>query len=195
MMRIGITGGIGSGKTTVCKVFELFGIPVYHADEEGRRLSNNHPIIVDALKGLLGDEIYTVKGLNRSKVASMVFNNPKLLEQVNAIIHPVVTIDFEEWYMKNATSKIPFALKEAAILFESGSYKQVDKVITVVAPLELRIQRVIRRDQISREKVMERISNQWDDPKKIALSDYVIQCDDIQMVIPQVITIFDKLQI
>ncbi len=187
MKKIGITGGIGSGKSTVCKIFESLGIPVYYADNEARSLTNNHPDIINGFRKLFGDDIYINGELNRKKVGESAFRDKKLLANLNKLIHPVVAEHFDNWYQQHSNSA--YILKEAAILFESGAYKQVDKIITVTAPEELRIKRVMERDGIAEGEVVDRINNQWNDQEKIKMSDFVVYCNDVELVIPQVIKI------
>ncbi len=185
MLRIGITGGIGSGKTTVCKVFELLGVSVYYADLEARRIMDFDDNIIDQIKKQFGSDIYEVNGLNRPKLASIVFENRSLLNELNKIVHPAVAIDFENW-IKNQ-SQAPYILKEAAIIFESGMQNSFDKVITVSAPESLRINRVVIRDNSTVEEVSQRIQNQISDNERLRKSDFVIFCDDKHPVIEQVI--------
>jgi len=191
MINVGITGGIGSGKSTVCKIFETLGVPVYYSDKEARILSDSDPEIVSGVKKLFGDNIYISGKMDRKSVGEIVFKDKKKLNSLNKIIHPVVAAHFGDW--KKEHENYPYILKEAAILFESGAYKQVDKIITVSAPIELRINRVSKRDGFSREDILTRIKNQMDDGEKIKLSDYVINCDDIELVIPQVVEIHNKI--
>lgn len=192
MKVVGITGGIGSGKSTVCKIFELLGIPVYQADERARMLCNTHPDIRHDVSALFGDEAYVDGLYNRVYIAGKVFGHPELLASLNAIIHPRVATDFESWCLQ--WKYVPFVLKEAAILFESGADRQVDKVITVTAPVDLRLQRVIKRDGIDAHQVMARMNNQWSDEAKMERSQFVVHCDEIQMVIPQVLNIYQELK-
>lgn len=168
---IGLTGGIGSGKTTVANYMKSLGIPVYIADEEAKIVMNTHEVI-DLVRQAFGDSIISAKKINREKLAQLVFNNPEQLQKLNAIIHPIVKQNFKNW-VKNH-NKFPLIIKEAAILFESGSHKDCDSIITVTAPLEARLQRVMDRDNVSREQVMDRIKNQWPEEQKIAQSDFVI---------------------
>ncbi len=191
MMNVGITGGIGSGKSSVCKIFETLNVPVYYSDIEARILSDTHPDIVSEVKKIFGEDIYQEGKMNRKRVGEIVFKEKSKLEALNHIIHPVVAEHFENW--KTCHKQYPYVLKEAAILFESGAFKQVDKIITVSAPEKLRIDRVVKRDGLSREEVLTRINNQMDDEIKIKQSDYVICCDDIKLVIPQVIEIHENL--
>lgn len=169
---IGLTGGIGSGKTTIANYFMATGIPVYIADDEARKIMQSEAII-DQIQKTFGTEIFEAGILNRQKLAEIVFNNPEKLKLLNGIIHPAVKKHFENWI--SIHDKTPFIIYEAAILFESGSYKNCDKIITVTAPLETRIQRVIQRDNTTRENVLKRINMQWDDTQRIAKSDFVVE--------------------
>ncbi len=191
IIKIGITGGIGSGKTTVCAIFKTLNVPVYNADVEARLLTNNHPEIVRRVRELFGDDIYKHGLLERKKVASLVFSNKDLLHQLNAIIHPIVAAHFKAWLSQQ--ENYPYIIKEAAILFESGGNKQVDKVITVTAPQHIRIKRVMLRDKLSEKEVLNRINNQMPEEEKVKQSDYIIQCNDIDLVIPQVIRLHEEL--
>ncbi|TBX66599.1 dephospho-CoA kinase [Flavobacterium silvisoli] len=168
---IGLTGGIGSGKTMIANYMKSLGIPVYIADDEAKNLMETREVI-DAIVNEFGDEIFVNNSLNREKLAKIVFTDPNKLQKLNAIIHPAVKKHFETWLHHHST--YPFVIKEAAILFESGSYRDCDAVITVTAPLETRIQRVIARDKTSRENVLQRMQNQWTDEQRIDQSDYVI---------------------
>lgn len=189
---IGLTGGIGSGKTTIAKYFQTLGIPVYIADEEAKKISDS-PRIVKLIVAVFGNEIVENKKLNREKLAQIVFNDEKKLKQLNEIIHPEVKKHFNNWLTKHSKSK--FVIKETAILFESGNYKECNFVITVIAPLEIRIQRVINRDKTTLENVMKRINNQWTDEMKIAKSDYIIENTDLNNAKSQADIIVEKLTI
>jgi len=169
---IGLTGGIGSGKTTIANHFITAGIPVYIADDEARKIMQSSAII-DEIKKTFGSTIFENNVLNREKLSEIVFNNPEKLKQLNAIVHPAVKNHFGNWILNHKNS--PFIIYEAAILFESGSYKNCDLIITVTAPIELRIQRVIQRDKTTREKVLKRINMQWNDEQRISKSDFVIE--------------------
>lgn len=184
---IGLTGGIGSGKTTVAKMFQDLGVPVYIADEEAKKLNNTSKTIIKGLKKLLGGTIYSANGkLNRKKMASMIFNDAEVLAKVNNLIHPEVAKHFEKW---TALQTVPYVLKEAAILFESGSHKNCDKVILVTAPEEIRIKRVMNRDKVSRGEVLSRMKNQWSEEEKRKLSDFIIENTDIAHTYSQVETL------
>lgn len=192
MIKVGITGGIGSGKSTVCTLFKMLHVPVYNADIEARALTNNDAKIVAGVKGLFGEDIYQDGQLNRAKVGSLVFNNTELLSKLNTIIHPVVANHFKNWLIKH--QYCPLIIKEAAILFESDGHKQMDKVITVSAPEALRINRVMKRDALTKEEVESRIRNQMSEEEKVKMSDYVIYCNDVELLIPQVVDLHKELK-
>lgn len=173
---IGLTGGIGSGKTTIARLFMAVGIPVYIADDQARELMQS-PEIINEIKKTFGSIIFEQEVLNRQKLAEIVFNDQEKLKLLNGIIHPAVKINFDNWILIHKESL--FVIYETAILFESGSYKNCDKIITVVAPLETRIQRVMLRDKTTRENVLKRIDMQWNDNQRIAQSDFVIENIDI----------------
>jgi len=168
---IGLTGGIGSGKTTVAKMFSEINVPIYTADTEAKKLINKSKVIKRKLIKLFGEKAYIDEKLNRDFIAQKIFNDKDLLEKMNAIVHPKVASHFKRWLSKQ---NAPYIIKEVAILFENGSYLLCDAVILVIADKELRIQRVIKRDKSSRPKVQAIINNQWDDDKKISLSQFVI---------------------
>lgn len=191
MIKLGITGGIGSGKTVVSEILYLYGISVYIADAESKILTNVSPVIRKKLINLFGRDIYIGEQLNKSLLASHIFNDKEKLHTVNNIIHPEVYKHFDEWCTSHSNRKI--VALESAILFESGFNKVVDKVITVYTPLEIRIMRVMDRDNISREKVLDRIKNQMPDEEKINLSDFVIVNDDTQSVLEQVKNMLNQL--
>ena len=191
MLKLGITGGIGSGKTTVCRLFELFGIPVYYADEESKKLLDEDKEVKNKVVSFFGNSILNDAGLiDRKKLAGIVFNNKEQLEKLNSILHPAVGFHFENWLKKQNS---PYILKEAAILFESGAFKQVDKVLTIVAPLELKIKRTMKRDGVSKEEVETRIQLQMSDEEKIKRSDFVITNNEQELLIPQVLELHQQL--
>lgn len=179
MITIGLTGGIGSGKTSIARMFEELGIPIYIADTEAKQLMHTSSVIKEELIALLGEEIYKDGELDRPYMASLIFNDKALLEQVNKIVHPRVGEHFIAWRDYQNTA---YCIKENAILFENGSYKDCDYSILVVSDLEERIRRVMNRDGVSREKVLERINNQWPDEKKIPLADFIIINDNLEEV-------------
>ena len=168
---IGLTGGIGSGKTMVAEYIKSFGIPVYIADDEARKLMDRDRVI-QAISTAFGKDVLDDGTLNRDKLAKIAFNNPEKLQKLNAIVHPEVKKHFDCWVEKH--KQFPFVVKEAAILFESGSNKDCDAVITITAPLETRLQRVMERDNADRESVLKRMENQWSDEQRIEKSNYVI---------------------
>lgn len=168
---IGLTGGIGSGKTTIANYIKTLGIPVYNSDDKAREISER-PEIIEAIKTEFGYEILNNDKIDRKKLTEIVFNNPEKLNKLNGIIHPAVLADFTNWVQKHTVC--PIVIKEAAILFESGSYKDCDFVITVIAPKDVRIERVIARDTITEEQVLRTMKNQWTDEQRMARSDYVI---------------------
>lgn len=186
MLKVGITGNIGSGKSTVSKIFEVLGIPVFYADDHAKRVMTDDPILIEAIKSTFGKESYFEDGsLNRKYIAGIVFNDNEQLKKLNAIAHPATFRAFDNWLKK--VGDAPYILKEAALLFESSSYKLCDKSIMVYAPLEMRIARVLLRDNISRAEIESRNAKQFDDDKKLKMADYVIKNDDTQLVVPQVL--------
>lgn len=172
MIIIGLSGGIGSGKSTIAKWFSQKGIAVYNSDDEAKKLIDTNPELIEKLSLIFGEETYKDGIYNRVFVASKVFENKELLQKLNAAVHPVVFEHFDQW-IKN--QKSDFVIKEAAILFESGSYKNCDSVISVIADEEKRIQRVIKRDGLTESQIRSRIKNQWTDSKRIEKSDFVIE--------------------
>ncbi|MFV0572342.1 MAG: dephospho-CoA kinase [Xanthomarina gelatinilytica] len=183
MKIVGLTGGIGSGKTTVAKQFQALGIPVYIADDEAKKLMNRSKIIKRKLIGLFGDETYKGNTLNRPFLADKIFNNAESLEKMNAVVHPKVASHFKNWVKKQTA---PYVLKESAILFENGAYKDCDLIITVTAPLELRKKRLLKRDNTTLEKIQAIINNQWSDESKISKSHFVITNKDLEETKQQV---------
>ena len=171
-MIVGLTGGIGSGKTTVAGFFEKLGVPIYIADTAAKALMVNTPEIRKKIIELLGEQAYKGDTLNRTYIASRVFSEKRTLKALNAIVHPAVQEDFMQWTKRQKT---PYVIKEAAILYENGGYKKCDYSILVTAPLDVRIKRVIQRDDTTREAVKERIAAQWSDHKKMAFADAVIE--------------------
>lgn len=190
MLRIGITGGIGSGKSTVSKIFEVLGIPVYDADAAAKRLMNEDASLIARIQELFGAATYQNGILDRKVLAGIVFNNPEKLTLLNQLIHPVTIADAEHWMQ---TQQTPYAVKEAALIFESGAQRHLDYVIGVQAPAPLRIQRAMQRDQISREEVQARMDKQIDELIKMRLCDFIIHNDEQQLVIPQVLALHEKL--
>lgn len=188
---IGLTGGIGSGKSTVARMFMTHGIPVYIADEEAKKIMESKTII-NEVAAVFGRDVLSNSSIDRAKLAKIVFNNPEKLAQLNKIVHPVVQEHFKNW-VKNYP-KASFVIKEAAILFETGGHLQCDKVITVVAPKLQRVQRVILRDKSDKESVLQRMNNQWSDEQKVLLSDFIIENIDLEKTKVQVDTILNELR-
>ncbi|WP_428329183.1 dephospho-CoA kinase [Mucilaginibacter sp.] len=186
MLKIGLTGNIGSGKTTVSKVFEILGIPVFYADDAAKQVMVTDPILISDIKATFGNIAYFEDGtLNRKHIAAIVFNDKEQLSKLNAIVHPATFRAFDDWlkHIKDA----PYVIKEAAILFESDSYKLCDYSVMIHAAKETRFKRVAQRDMLSREEFESRDSKQFSEEKKSALADYIIKNDDVQLVIPQVL--------
>lgn len=191
MLKIGITGGIGSGKTTVSNIFEVLGIPVFYADDEGKKAMVNDPLLKQAIQENFGSDAYLSDGtLNRKYIAGIVFHNETRLKQLNSLVHPAVFNAFGEW--ANSCKNVPYLMKEAALLFESGSYKMCDFNILVTAPLEVRIARVMRRDGSSREQVENRDAKQLPDAQKLPLADFVIRNGENDLLIPQVLALHER---
>lgn len=190
MVLIGLTGGIGSGKSTVAKVFETLGIPVYYADDAAKRLMNTNEKLKQEIIKHFGIESYKDGTLNRPYIASLVFTNKEKLRLLNSLVHPVTIEDSQKWVLQQIS---PFVIREAALLFESGANKGLDFVIGVSAPLPLRIQRVIQRDSLSKEEIEQRISRQMDEEEKLKKCDFLILNDEKQLVIPQVLDIHKKI--
>jgi len=188
---IGLTGGIGSGKSTIARFFADLGVPVYYADDAAREVMRT-PQMISAIAAAFGQEMVVEGQIDRKKLASMVFSDPDRLEMLNRTVHPSVKVHFEEWLLQH--QNYGFVIREAAILFESGSYKDCKKIITVTAPFETKIQRVMQRDNVSREHVISRMDNQWPDEKKMGLSDYVIHNVDLDTSREEVAKIFKSLK-
>ncbi|MCH4824203.1 dephospho-CoA kinase [Gramella lutea] len=190
MMVVGLTGGIGSGKTTVAGFFKDKGIPVYIADDAGKRLMGDSEEIREKVIDLFGESAYNGSQPERKYIASKVFNDAELLSKLNKIIHPAVEDDFQKWLGKQSSV---YVIYEAAILFETGGYKKCDLSILVTAPKNLRIQRLQKRDDSSRDEIQQRMNNQWDDEKKSELADFIIFNDDLEQTKLQVKHIHDKI--
>jgi len=186
---VGVTGGIGSGKTTVCKVFKAMGVPYYSADLAARELINSNTEVKTAIKKQFGEHLYSDGALNRPAMAEIVFNQPEKLKQLNAIVHPAVGKHFGKWC---AQQNAHYVLKEAAILMESGSYKSCDAVLLVRAPEQMRIARVMQRDAIDATAVRARMANQWSEEKKLPFATHQIHNDNAQLVIPQALALHNQ---
>jgi dephospho-CoA kinase len=191
MLRVGLTGGIGSGKTTVAKIFEVLGVPVYYADAAARRLMNEDPRIRQQITAEFGDQAYTSDGnLNRSYISSIVFTDPEKLAILNAISHPVTIQDGARWMSLQST---PYSVKEAAIIFETGSEKYLDYIIGVSSPLALRIQRISLRDNLTEAEILKRMDRQMDEEEKMKRCDFLIHNDDQHLLIPAVVGLHKQL--
>lgn len=184
MLKIGLTGGIGSGKSTVAKIFEKLGIPVYYADAEAKRLMNSSETLKKVIRQNFGEATYENDQLNSKYLAGIVFNNPEKLDLLNTLIHPVTIIDAEEWMQKQLA---PYSIKEAALLFESGAAENLDFVIGVYAPQALRIRRVMKRDGLTADEIMKRINRQVNEEMKMKLCDFVITNNEQELLVPQVL--------
>lgn len=184
MLKIGITGGIGSGKTTIAKVFELLNVPVYYADAVSKRLYHTNKELMASMKKHFGEDIYTNDQINRQKLAAIVFHDAQKLQLLNNLVHPLTIKDAQEWM---AQQTAPYVIKEAALLFESGSAAGLDYVIGVSTPKHLRIKRVMDRDGVNRVDVLARMDKQIDEAIKMRLCDFIIENDEQQLVIPQIL--------
>ncbi|NJB69562.1 dephospho-CoA kinase [Saonia flava] len=189
-MVVGLTGGIGSGKTTVAKMFKALGVPVYNSDKEAKRLMKRSKKVKKKIIELLGEEAYVDKKINRSYISQKIFTNEGLLKKMNSIVHPAVRKHFLTWVKKQDA---PYVIQEAAIIFENSSESNYDKIILVTAPKKVRIERVVTRDDISIQKVMERMGNQWDDDIKIEKADYVIDNLNLDETENEVLRIHNQL--
>lgn len=192
MKVVGLTGGIGSGKSTVANFFEELGIAIYIADDEAKRLMNDNKLLQQEIIKLLGKDSYKEGKLNRRYIADIVFNDAKKLAQLNSIVHPAVAKHFDLWKNKQ---KGDYVIKEAAILFENDGYKHCDYTILVSAPIEIRIQRVLERDNTTKKDILARMNNQWKDEQKIQLADFVIRNTDLGNTKAQVYKIHKKISL
>lgn len=190
-IKVGITGGIGVGKSYVAKIFKTMGIPVYDADTEAKKLMKSHPDIKENLIREFGENTYTKEGeLDNKYLAKLVFDNTEKLNKLNAIVHPVVIQHGRDWGERQKTE---YSLKEAALLFESGSYKELDYTILVTAPIDVRIARVMGRDGVDREAVLQRIAKQMPEDEKATLADFTVANDGVSALLPQIMEIHKKL--
>ena len=190
MLKVGLTGGIGSGKSIVAQIFEVLGIPVYYSDWEAKRIMNENDSVKKILIEYFGEETYSNGQLNRSYLASVIFNDSHKTELVNSLIHPEVIADADKWFEKQTA---PYAVKEAALIFESGAHQHLDKVIGVFAPQNLRLQRIMQRDNMKPEEIFKRMEKQMDEEIKMRLCYYVIKNDETQMILPQVLELHQVL--
>lgn len=184
MLKVGITGGIGSGKSTVCRLFSVLGIPVYDADLNAKLIMNEDEKLVAAIKELIGEDAYTNGVYNRRFVSSLIFSDRLLLEKLNAIVHPAVSEHFIAW--EQTQKEAPYVIKEAAIMFESGTYKMNDLNVLVYASKETRLRRVQQRDMLSKEDILKRMNNQMDEEEKRKYADHVIMNEEDSLLIPRV---------
>jgi dephospho-CoA kinase len=189
MLKIGLTGGIGSGKTTVAKIFELLNVPVYYADEASKRLYHTDKDLMADVKKHFGEDVYENDRLNRSKLAAIVFNSPEKLDLLNQLVHPPTIRDAQQWMEKQTA---PYIIKEAALLFESGSSEGLDFIIGVKSPTHLRIKRVMDRDHLTRDEILGRANRQIDEEIKTRLCDFVITNNEQELVIPQVLELHSR---
>lgn len=191
MLKIGITGGIGSGKTTVCKVFELLGVPVFYADDVAKSIMYTDPILKRGVLDAFGENSYTQSGdLNRSYISSIVFNDKHELEKLNSLVHPAVFRAFDTWVLSQSGAS--YVIKEAALLYESDAYKMCDQSILVISPIETRISRVKARDGISAEDIQLRMNRQFSDEEKMRFADHILMNDEKQLLIPQIIQLHQQ---
>jgi len=189
MYKVGITGGIGSGKTTICKVFEVLGIPVFYADTVAKQIMVEDALLVDGIKSTFGKQSYFDDGkLNNKHIAGIVFNNEAELDKLNALVHPAVFRAFDTWEAQ-ISSPVPYTLKEAALLFESGSYKMCDTNILVTAPMHIKINRVMQRDNVTTEQVRARMNKQMSDEEKTPFANHFIINDEAHSIIAQVLAL------
>jgi dephospho-CoA kinase len=187
VITVGITGGIGSGKSLVCRIFSTLGIPVYTADKRASEIMETNEEVREALVRLLGKEVYTGKMLNRKVMSALIFNRTQYLQGVNEIVHPAVLSDFQEWKMMQ--EETPYVIHEAAILFESGAYTFMDVVMTVYAPVKIRIRRIMERDGLTMEEIKARMRQQWNEKQRQEKADVVIRNDEKQLILPHILSL------
>ncbi len=188
--KLGVTGGIGSGKSTICKVFTVLGIPVFLSDLEARIIMEQDVRIIEGIKSIVGFDIYKSGELDRPALAELLFNEDKILDSVNQLVHPAVFEAFNKWVQKQNTE---YVILESALLLESKIDWAIDKILTVIAPIEERVSRVMDRNSITREQVMERIRNQITENEMISKSDFIINNADNEMVLAEVIRIHNDI--
>ena len=190
MKIVGLTGGIGSGKTTVAKMFASLGIPVYNSDERAKELMVNSEELVNEIKSLLGEEAYSDNDLNRDYIAQRVFTDKALLNELNELVHPAVRDDFKNWAKEQQS---PYVIQEAAILFENGAHEHFDQMVLVTAPKMIRLERIMHRDNVSEDNILARMNHQWEDERKIELSDHIIHNIDLQQTEETVASVHKKI--
>ena len=191
MKRIGLTGNIGSGKTTLASCFEILGIAVFNADKQAKLLMNKDVNLKQSLIAEFGKEVFLNNELNRKYLSKLAFNDDLVLKRLNALVHPVVQDAFEKWSIQQSGA---YVIKEAAILFESNTYQSLDAIICISCPEEIRLKRISKRDDLSEKDVRQRMSHQWAEEKKISLSDYVITNDNSSLVMPQILSVHSALK-
>jgi dephospho-CoA kinase len=190
MLNVGLTGGIGSGKTIASKIFEILGIPVYQADEAAKSLMESNPILKNQLIEQFGNDAFVDGKLNRSYIAEIIFNDKEKLQLINSLVHPYTIQDGIEWMKKQTT---PYAIKESALIFESGTQSNFDYIIGISSPQSMRLNRTIKRDNTNRELILEKMEHQLDEQVKMKLCDFVLQNDEETLLTPQVIAVHEKL--
>jgi dephospho-CoA kinase len=193
-LKVGITGGIGSGKTTACALFAELGIPIYSADIWAKQLMEDDPRLKKHIRQAFGWDSYDKNDkLDRTYLAQIVFNDPQQLKILNAIVHPTVFEHYERWILEQAKANIPYSIKEAALMVESGSYKKLDKLIVVTAPIDVRLERTMKRDHMKREEVLKRVQNQLSDKARLEKADYVLKNSDVHTMDNQIIQLHNEL--
>ena len=193
MLKLGLTGGLGSGKSTVASIFELLEVPVYYADGEAKHLMETDESIRQAIRELFGADSYVDNRLNRAFISSSVFGNPEKLSRLNAIVHPATLAHSALWMQEKESEGCRYAIKEAALIFESEAWQQLDYVIGVSSPLMLRVSRAAERDGITEDEVMKRINNQMDEEEKMKRCDFVLVNNERELLIPQVIALHHRI--
>ncbi len=191
MKIVGITGGIGSGKSTVCEVFKAFGVPVFHADDEAKKVYEEFPEVLEKVKSIFGKEVILHGKINKQALAARAFNEPENLKKLNELVHPYVARKFKNWLSEQAGSIV---LREAAILIESGSYKDCAEIIVVTAPMDVRLARIMKRGGITTEEIKKRMASQMTDEERLPYADYVINNDGKQLILPQIDQVYHALK-
>jgi len=195
MLKVGLTGGIGSGKSFIAKVFEAMGIPVFYADTQAHKLMETDDALRKGIQETFGNHLYQRRSLNRQALAKIVFADKSKLQELNALVHPAVHRAFAEWTKNQEQYGAPYVIEEAAILFESGAYKNMDKIIAIAASEAVRIKRVMDRDNVEEEHVKARMRNQWTDDQRIEQSDFIIYNQENDLLLPQIVNIDKKLRV
>jgi len=191
MLKIGITGGIGAGKSVVCKILSEWGIPIFYADSRAKIIIDTDKSVKQKIQNIFGKYVFNLSGtLNNENLAKIVFNDKTSLEKLNKIVHPLVKEDFQKWAEGQNS---PYVVEEAAILFESGSYRMMDKTIMIYCEKEIRIERIIKRNRFTREKIERIMSNQMDDEEKCKKADYVVLNNEKTLLLPQLLKIHNEL--